>query len=83
MSKPYRLMGVEAPFDPDYRFETSWILPPWILFACRALFVSQQTSPESLLQLTETLGSLCLLRAILSTWLWKHASSRTQFQLLH
>ncbi|KAK2601688.1 hypothetical protein QQS21_004763 [Conoideocrella luteorostrata] len=24
-------------WDPSHRFETSWLLPPWILFACRAL----------------------------------------------
>lgn len=24
-------------WDPSYRFETSWIISPWILFACRAL----------------------------------------------
>ncbi|KHN94563.1 FAR-17a/AIG1-like protein [Metarhizium album ARSEF 1941] len=25
------------PFDPTNRFETSWLLPPWMLLACRAL----------------------------------------------
>ncbi|QUC16900.1 uncharacterized protein UV8b_01141 [Ustilaginoidea virens] len=25
------------PWDPSRRFETSWLLPPWALFACRAL----------------------------------------------
>ncbi|TLD33106.1 hypothetical protein PspLS_01337 [Pyricularia sp. CBS 133598] len=25
-------------FDPTNRFVTSWILPPWVLFACRLLF---------------------------------------------
>ncbi|KAK0391613.1 hypothetical protein NLU13_1113 [Sarocladium strictum] len=24
-------------WDPSHRFETSWLLPPWLLFACRAL----------------------------------------------
>ncbi|RDL33299.1 Uncharacterized protein BP5553_08738 [Venustampulla echinocandica] len=23
-------------WDPSHRFETSWLLPPWVLFACRA-----------------------------------------------
>jgi len=27
-------------WDPSQRFETSWFLPPWALFAFRALFVS-------------------------------------------
>ncbi|KAL2755073.1 hypothetical protein ACRALDRAFT_1057769 [Sodiomyces alcalophilus JCM 7366] len=26
------------PWDPSHRFETSWLLSPWLLFACRALF---------------------------------------------
>ena len=26
-----------GPFDPTYRFSTSWLLPPYILFAIRAL----------------------------------------------
>ncbi|TQV96469.1 hypothetical protein V2A60_003133 [Cordyceps javanica] len=25
-------------WDPSHRYETSWLLPPWLLFACRALF---------------------------------------------
>ncbi|KAK3330133.1 hypothetical protein B0H66DRAFT_46881 [Apodospora peruviana] len=25
-------------WDPSHRFETSWLLPPWLLFFCRALF---------------------------------------------
>jgi hypothetical protein len=28
-------------WDPTHRFETSWLLSPWALFACRALFVSR------------------------------------------
>ncbi|KAF8848637.1 hypothetical protein BDZ45DRAFT_775154 [Acephala macrosclerotiorum] len=24
-------------WDPSHRFETSWLLPPWVLFGCRAL----------------------------------------------
>jgi hypothetical protein len=27
-------------WDPSHRFETSWILPPYALFAARALIVS-------------------------------------------
>lgn len=27
-------------WDPSHRFETSWLIPPYALFACRALFVS-------------------------------------------
>ena len=27
-------------WDPSNRFQTSWILSPWLLFACRALIVS-------------------------------------------
>ncbi|KAI9753697.1 MAG: hypothetical protein M1815_006030 [Lichina confinis] len=37
MAKLYSLLGVDAPFDPFYRFATSWLLPPWVLFAYRAL----------------------------------------------
>lgn len=25
-------------WDPSRRYETSWLLPPWLFFACRALF---------------------------------------------
>ncbi|KAM3437008.1 hypothetical protein NHJ13734_004855 [Beauveria thailandica] len=25
-------------WDPSHRYETSWLLPPWLFFACRALF---------------------------------------------
>ena len=39
MAKLYSLLGVDAPFDPFYRFATSWLLPPWVLFAYRALMV--------------------------------------------
>lgn len=31
-------------WDPTNRFETSWILPPYVLGFCRALFVSGETS---------------------------------------
>ena len=41
MSRLYRLMGVDSPFDPTHRFETSWLLPPWALFGVRALIVSR------------------------------------------
>jgi hypothetical protein len=27
-------------WDPSHRFETSWFLPPWVLFAIRATVVS-------------------------------------------
>jgi hypothetical protein len=33
-------------WDPSYRFETSWLLSPYVLFAIRALFVS--LAPSSL-----------------------------------
>jgi hypothetical protein len=26
-------------WDPSHRFETSWLLPPWVLFGCRAAIV--------------------------------------------
>src|SRR5688500_12369283 len=26
-------------WDPSHRFETSWLLPPWVLFGVRALIV--------------------------------------------
>lgn len=39
-------MAVRNPFvfgtdlwDPSNRFETSWLLSPWLLFFCRALIV--------------------------------------------
>ncbi|KAJ4165195.1 hypothetical protein LMH87_006837 [Akanthomyces muscarius] len=25
-------------WDPSHRYETSWLLPPWLLFVCRTLF---------------------------------------------
>lgn len=37
-------------WDPSHRYETSWLLPPWLLFVCRALFVRQrQTTPTPLI----------------------------------
>jgi hypothetical protein len=36
-SKAWKLFGADNPFDPGHRFETSWLLPPWILFGIRAL----------------------------------------------
>ncbi|UNI23133.1 hypothetical protein JDV02_008970 [Purpureocillium takamizusanense] len=37
-----RVRGVfsfgSGPWDPTHRFETSWLLSPWLLFAVRALF---------------------------------------------
>lgn len=27
-------------WDPSSRFQTSWLLPPWLLFVCRFLIVS-------------------------------------------
>jgi hypothetical protein len=27
-------------WDPSNRFETSWLLNPWLLFVCRAIIVS-------------------------------------------
>ncbi|KAI9759617.1 MAG: hypothetical protein M4579_002185 [Chaenotheca gracillima] len=35
----YSLLGVDTPFDPTYRFATSWLLPPWALFGLR-IFMS-------------------------------------------
>ncbi|KAI9828746.1 MAG: hypothetical protein M1832_001851 [Thelocarpon impressellum] len=37
MSRFYRLLGADTPFDPTHRFVTSWLLPPWVLFGFRAL----------------------------------------------
>lgn len=36
-------------WDPSHRLETSWILPPYALFACRAFFVrpSHATPPPN------------------------------------
>lgn len=34
IQNPFRFAD---PWDPSHRFETSWLLPPWALFACRAL----------------------------------------------
>lgn len=34
-------------WDPSHRFETSWILPPWVLFGCRATIVCPPSSPFS------------------------------------
>ena len=36
-------------WDPTHRFETSWLLSPWVLFFCRALIVSL-LSPAGLAQ---------------------------------
>ena len=34
----YQLMGVDAPvFDPEYRFASSWLLPPSVLACLRGL----------------------------------------------
>lgn len=32
-------------WDPSYRFETSWLMPPYVLAACRALIVSLAPIP--------------------------------------
>lgn len=32
------------PWDPSHRFETSWLVSPYVLFALRALFVSPNGS---------------------------------------
>ena len=37
MSRFCRLIGVGDTFDPSNRFETSWLLPPYVLGAWRAL----------------------------------------------
>lgn len=37
------------PFDPTNRFATSWLLPPWMLLACRALIV-RSSPPRPLAQ---------------------------------
>lgn len=36
-------------FDPTHRFETSWLLPPWALFAVRALIVSTRSSTNTII----------------------------------
>lgn len=33
----YHLMGVDAPFDPDHRFVTSWLLSPALLACLRGI----------------------------------------------
>lgn len=39
-----------TPFDPTHRFETSWLVSPYVLFAIRALLVRPppQTQPPPL-----------------------------------
>lgn len=37
--RPFKF-GTDA-WDPTHRFETSWLLSPWLLFFCRALIVRQ------------------------------------------
>ncbi|OAA62275.1 FAR-17a/AIG1-like protein [Cordyceps fumosorosea ARSEF 2679] len=44
----------KGPWDPSHRYETSWLLPPWLLFACRALF-----SLYAFVDLFFTLGWTC------------------------
>lgn len=34
-------------WDPSNRFETSWFLSPWALFACRALIVRSSSHRKS------------------------------------
>ena len=43
-------------WDPTHRFETSWLLSPWLLFFCRALLVSQSWEYE--FQLFKTLDKV-------------------------
>jgi hypothetical protein len=33
-------------FDPSHRFETSWLLTPWVLFGFRALIVRPLAPPQ-------------------------------------
>lgn len=35
-------------WDPSHRFETSWLLPPWILFAIRAAIVRPFPSSDTI-----------------------------------
>lgn len=38
MAKIYPLLGVSQPFDPTFRFTTSWLLPPYLLASLRLFF---------------------------------------------
>lgn len=35
-------------FDPGHRFETSWLISPWKLFAIRAILVSSPSKQDKL-----------------------------------
>ncbi|ETS81910.1 hypothetical protein PFICI_06912 [Pestalotiopsis fici W106-1] len=50
-------------WDPSHRFETSWILPPYALFACRAFF-----SLYAFTTLFTTIGYQCVHPAAGSTY---------------
>ncbi|KAI4276782.1 MAG: hypothetical protein LQ337_002265 [Flavoplaca oasis] len=38
MSRILAILGASQPFDPAHRYTTSWILPPFLLAACRIIF---------------------------------------------
>ena len=61
MSKLQFLKFGSELWDPSHRFETSWLLPPWVLFGCRALIVSFLLLFSTLyFLLTSTLFSLSM-----------------------
>ena len=45
-------------WDPSHRFETSWLLPPWVLFAVRALIVRNLLTADIGAKLIESANSL-------------------------
>lgn len=54
-----------GPWDPTHRFHTSWLLAPWLLFACRALFVRASPRPPPVSRLTEQTVPLGLYHGLL------------------
>lgn len=50
---PPRMVRLQNPFklgkdlwDPSHRYETSWLIPPYVLAACRAAFVRSKAKPK-------------------------------------
>lgn len=50
---PPRMVRLQNPFklgkdlwDPSHRYETSWLIPPYALAACRAAFVRSKAKPK-------------------------------------
>ena len=66
ISNPFRF-GQEI-WDPSHRFETSWILSPWVLFGCRAAIVRLPSISNC--QMTNKMaGTLRVCCAILHNWM--------------